>query len=67
MDIRRAIETDLPEIQAIYAHHVLNGTGTFEEDPPSLEDLAARFAATPGRGGAGRTAPDGTGGRGYAD
>ncbi len=56
----------MPEIQAIYAHHVLNGTGTFEEDPPSLEELAARFAATTGRGWAWLTAADTTGVLGYA-
>ncbi len=66
MDIRRANETDLPEIQAIYAHHVLNGTGTFEEVPPSLEQVAARYAATAGRGWAWLTASDATGVLGYA-
>ena len=29
MEIRAATETDIPDIQAIYAHHVLTGTGTF--------------------------------------
>jgi phosphinothricin acetyltransferase len=29
-------------ITAIYKHHVLHGTGTFEIDPPSLEDMTAR-------------------------
>ena len=36
MLIRNATPTDLPEIQAIYAHAVLHGTGTFEETPPSV-------------------------------
>ena len=43
MDIRHAVEADVPDMQAIYAHHVLHGTGTFEEEPPSVEDMAARF------------------------
>jgi len=43
MKIRSAAEADVADIQAIYAHHVLNGTGTFEEEPPSVEEMAARF------------------------
>ena len=35
----------LAEIQAIYAHHVLHGTGTFEEVPPSVEEMRDRFEA----------------------
>ena len=35
MRIRQAAPADIPEIQAIYAHHVLFGTGTFEEVPLS--------------------------------
>lgn len=42
MDIRHASEADLPEIQSIYAHHVLTGTGTFEEIPPSVEEMTER-------------------------
>jgi L-amino acid N-acyltransferase YncA len=43
MDIRHATETDIADIQSIYAHHVLTGTGTFEERPPSVEEMLARF------------------------
>ena len=43
MNIRSATDADVPDIQAIYAHHVLNGTGTFEEEPPSAEEIAERF------------------------
>jgi phosphinothricin acetyltransferase len=43
MDIRPATLDDLPAIQAIYAHHVLEGTGTFEEVPPSLEEMTGRY------------------------
>src|ERR1700744_463605 len=44
MEIRAATERDLPEIQSIYPYHVLHGTGTFEEEPPSVEEMAERFA-----------------------
>jgi phosphinothricin acetyltransferase len=43
MDIDAAQPADLPEIQAIYAHHVLSGTGTFEEVPPSIEEMEVRY------------------------
>lgn len=42
--IRPSQDADLPAITAIYAHHVLHGTGTFETEPPSLEDMRARRA-----------------------
>ena len=40
--IRASREEDVAAITAIYAHHVQNGTGTFEIDPPSETDMAAR-------------------------
>jgi L-amino acid N-acyltransferase YncA len=43
MIIRDATEADVPEIQSIYAHHVLTGTGTFEEEPPPVEDMLVRY------------------------
>lgn len=43
--VRASRDSDLPAIQAIYAHHVLHGTGSFEEVPPSLADMTARRAA----------------------
>ena len=33
---------DIQPITAIYAHHVLHGTGTFETEPPSVADMAIR-------------------------
>ena len=42
--IRPSTEHDLPAITRIYAHHVLNGTGTFETTPPTLEEMTARRA-----------------------
>jgi L-amino acid N-acyltransferase YncA len=40
--IRASQPLDLPAITAIYRHHVLHGTGTFEIEPPSLADMSAR-------------------------
>ena len=40
--IRPSTEDDLPAITAIYRHHVLNGTGTFETTPPSQNDMHSR-------------------------
>lgn len=40
--IRPSRDGDLDAITAIYAHHVLHGTGTFEIDPPSRSDMTAR-------------------------
>ena len=57
---------DLPEIQAIYAHHVLHGAGTFEEVPPSIEDMQARHAAGIAAGYCWLAARDATGVLGYA-
>ena len=45
MDIRNATLKDIPQIQAIYAPHVLHGTGSFEMIPPSLEEISVRFCA----------------------
>ncbi len=42
--IRPSTDADLPAITAIYAHHVLHGTGTFETTPPTESELAARRA-----------------------
>lgn len=42
--IRPSTEEDIAAITAIYRHHVLTGTGTFELDPPIESDMAARRA-----------------------
>ena len=44
LTIRPSTDLDVPAITAIYGHHVLNGTGTFETTPPSESDMAARRA-----------------------
>ena len=66
MEIRPAALADLPEIQAIYAHHVLHGTGTFEEVPPSLEEVTERMQTGSRRGWTWLVATDTTGVLGYA-
>ncbi len=43
--IRESIDADVPAIQAIYAHHVLNGLASFEETPPDSGEIARRRAA----------------------
>lgn len=40
--IRTSQPEDIPAISAIYAHHVLHGTGTFELEPPSQQEMASR-------------------------
>ena len=40
---RDATAADVPALQAIYAHHVLHGVGTFEEIPPSAADMHEKW------------------------
>ncbi|BBK42510.1 N-acetyltransferase [Allostella vacuolata] len=48
--VRDAGAEDIPAIAAIYAHHVLHGLASFEETPPSVEEMARRHAEIAGRG-----------------
>ena len=48
--IRPSVDGDIPAITAIYQHHVLHGTGTFEVEPPSEADMAGRRAEVLSRG-----------------
>jgi L-amino acid N-acyltransferase YncA len=48
--VRDAREADMPAIQAIYTHHVLYGLASFEETPPSVEEMLARRQAVLGLG-----------------
>ena len=45
MIVRPFTDADLAAITAIYADSVLNGTGTFELDVPSADEMRARLAA----------------------
>ena len=47
--IRQATQDDQVAIQAIYAHHVLTGTGTFEIVPPDCAEMAIRMAKVAAR------------------
>ncbi len=40
--IRPSTDADVSAITAIYAYHVLHGTGTFEITPPTEADMAGR-------------------------
>lgn len=40
--IRPTSDADITAITAIYAHHVLHGTGTFETIAPSVQEMMAR-------------------------
>ncbi|HUK10016.1 MAG TPA: GNAT family N-acetyltransferase [Stellaceae bacterium] len=40
--VRDSRDDDLPTIAEIYAHHVTHGFGSFEETPPSTEELRRR-------------------------
>jgi phosphinothricin acetyltransferase len=48
--IRPSRDEDLPAICAIYGHHVLHATGTFETEPPTLAQMAERRADVATRG-----------------
>jgi len=50
VQVRPAGPQDLPAIQAIYAHHVLNGLASFEEVAPPLEELRRRHDEVVSRG-----------------
>jgi phosphinothricin acetyltransferase len=43
--IRDAEEGNMAAVQAIYAHYVLHGLATFEETPPSVQELLSRRGA----------------------
>lgn len=43
--VRDAAAEDMAAVQAIYAKHVLHGLATFEEVPPSTEEMRSRRAA----------------------
>lgn len=49
LTIRPSRDDDVAAITAIYAHHVLHGTGTFETEAPSPADMAARRADVLGK------------------
>jgi L-amino acid N-acyltransferase YncA len=48
--VRPAAEADMLAVQAIYAEAVLHGLASFEEAPPTLDDMLARRAKVLGQG-----------------
>ena len=50
LQLRPSTDDDLPAITAVYAHHVLHGTGTFELEPPDEAEMARRRADVRAKG-----------------
>jgi phosphinothricin acetyltransferase len=50
MLLRNATDADLPAITAIYAHWVQHGTGSFELEAPTLEEMSRRRTDVLGKG-----------------
>jgi len=50
MIVRPASAADFAAIQSIYAHHVLHGLASFEEEPPSLQEIRRRYDDVIARG-----------------
>ena len=48
--VRDSRDADMARVQAIYAHHVLHGLASFEEEAPPLEELRRRFDDVRSRG-----------------
>lgn len=40
--LRDATEADMAQVQRIYAHHVLHGLASFEEEPPPVGEMQKR-------------------------
>jgi L-amino acid N-acyltransferase YncA len=40
--LRNSAENDVSSLTGIYAHHVLHGTGSFEVEPPDMQEMARR-------------------------
>lgn len=50
LEIRAALRSDVSAIQAIYAHHVLHGTATFDTEPPDMLFWEQKMAEIASRG-----------------
>jgi phosphinothricin acetyltransferase len=50
MDIRDAAESDAAAVHAIYAHHVLNGTASYDLEPPPLDHIRDKIRWVLGEG-----------------
>jgi L-amino acid N-acyltransferase YncA len=45
-EVRDALEADMGAVRDLYAHYVLYSLATFEETPPTLDDMLARRRAS---------------------
>ncbi|WAT02458.1 GNAT family N-acetyltransferase [Rouxiella chamberiensis] len=50
IELLDADESDMAQVQAIYAHHVIYGSSSFETEPPSLEEMLQRRRAVVDKG-----------------
>jgi L-amino acid N-acyltransferase YncA len=50
VNIREVRESDAEAIAAIYAHHVLHGTASYEVEPPTAEDTLLKIRRITGSG-----------------
>ena len=50
MLVRPATAADCAAIQSIYSHHVLHGLASFEETPPSVQEMRSRYDDVTARG-----------------
>ena len=48
--IRAATRNDAPAVTAIYTHHVLHGTATFDTEPPPPSVMAEKITEMTGKG-----------------
>jgi len=50
VEVRPATAADLDAVHAIYAHHVLKGLASFEEVPPTRQEIERRYRDVVGQG-----------------
>jgi len=50
IDIRPAETRDMPAVTEIYGHHVRHGFASFETEPPSLDEMTARWQSNAAKG-----------------
>jgi L-amino acid N-acyltransferase YncA len=48
--VRDATAADMDQVQSIYAYYVTRSAATFEESPPSVEEMRRRLESVQGRG-----------------
>jgi phosphinothricin acetyltransferase len=48
--VRTALEGDMPAVQEIYAYYVAKTTASFEDDPPTVAEMTARWQRIIARG-----------------